>query len=880
MALLPGTRLGIYEITELIGAGGMGEVYRARDSRLHRDVATKILPPDLTPTAEQLARFDREAQSLAALNHANIAHLYGIEETAAPNGTTLRALIMEFVDGEDLAQRLRRGPIAIDEALRIAVQIALGLEAAHENGIIHRDLKPANVKVRADGVVKILDFGLAKALDPAVHSPASNDGSPTITSPMHMTRHGVVLGTAAYMAPEQARGHVVDKRADVWAFGALLYEMLTGTRAFGGDTISDTVAAVLKSEPDWTLVSSSTPYLARRVLMNCLRKDPRERLADVHDARLDLADALLHGDASAPAQQRRFAWQLASLAGVAIVVIAAAIGVAWTGAWSSRAPMTGVIRSSLLVADQPAVNNSPAIAPDGGSIVYSAAQQRGLWLRRLDETAWRFLAGTEGANRPFWSPDSSQIAYFARGKLRSIHIASGVVKDIVAAPSFFGGAWSSADVIIFGLQGNGGLQRVAIGDGVATQLTSIDSSEIAHRWPFFFPDGQHFGYVSQRDDGYQLMVGSLNGDAPAAVTAVESSVAFAPPDIVLIARGGNLFAHRFDIRGRNLSAAGVKIAEEVGVSPTRETWVSVSATGALIYLPPRSLPRGRLAWVDRAGRVEYLPLPEGPYGEPALSPDGSKVALSVREVSGAELWLYDIDRITFGRRTFTRASTFAMWSPDGRRLSYTHYIAQSGPLMQMAADGSGEPEMLVSSVDQPGVKVVTSWLADGTLIFQRNADLMIRRPDGSIQPLLATAAAEGEGRLSPDNHWLAYTSDETGSGNVFVQSYPLGRGKWQISSAGGAQPMWAPDGRELYFINDNRMMVVAFELAPTFKPGVPRVLFEIPLPARDPGEPSRYGVSPDGKRFLVLTTDRPTASPPVPFHLVSNWRSLLEQPRQ
>ena len=878
MALPPGTRLGIYEITELIGAGGMGEVYRARDSRLHRDVAIKILPPDLTPSAEQLARFEREAQSLAALNHANIAHLYGVDESISASGVMTRALVMEFVDGEDLAQRLRRGPVDVDEALRIAVQIAHALEAAHDHSVIHRDLKPANIKITSDGGVKLLDFGLAKALTPPPSAPTL-DNSPTITSPAHVTRHGVVLGTAAYMAPEQARGHVVDKRADVWAFGAVVYEMLAGTRAFPGDTISDTVAAVLKSEPDWSLVPSSTPYLARRVLSKCLRKDPRERLADIHDARIDLADALSHRDAPAPAPPTRFAWQPAALTGVAIVVIAAAIGMAWTGAWSSRAPVTDVIRSSLIIGDQPVVNNYPAMAPDGRSVVYSAAQPRGgLWLRRLDDTAWRFLAGTEGANRPFWSPDSSQIAYFARGKIRSIHVTSGVVKDIVAARDFFGGAWNSADLIVFGRQGSGGLQRVAISDGIATQLTSTDSSEIAHRWPFFFPDGRHFGYVSQRDDGYQLMIGSLNGGPAISVTAVESSVMFAPPDIVMIVRGGNLFAHRFDLRERTLSAAGVKIAEGVGVSPTRETLVSVSATGALIYLPPRTLPRSRLAWVDRAGHVEYLSLPEGPYGEPALSPDGSKVALSVREESGAELWLYEIDRNTFGRRTSTRASTFAMWSPDGRRLSYTHYIAQSGPLMQMVADGSGSPEMLVSSVDHPGVKVVTSWAADGTLIFRQGADLMLRRPDGSIQLLLADAA---EGRLSPDNQWLAYTSDETGSGNVFVQSYPLGRGKWQISAAGGAQPMWAPDGRELYFINDNRMMVVAFELAPTFKPGAPRVLFEIPLIARDPGDPSRYGVSPDGKRFLVLTTDRrPGPPPPVIGHLVSNWRSLLEPPRQ
>ena len=873
MSLLPpGTLVGAYEIVAAIGAGGMGQVYRARDSKLKRDGALKLLPPEFARDRDRLARFQREAEVLASLNHPNIAHIHGLEQS---NGAD--ALVMELVEGEDLARRLERGAIPIDEALPIARQIAEALEAAHEQGIIHRDLKPANVKLRPDGVVKVLDFGLAKALDPASGNGDQDSrlaNSPTITSP-GATVHGVVLGTAAYMSPEQARGKPVDKRTDVWAFGVVLYEMLTTRRPFHGETVSDSVAAILKTDPDWSALPADTPFLIRRLLRHCLNRDPRERLADMRDARIEINEALTDAPGAAPpaGARSKAPWVVAAASLIALAAGATAVGVGWIG----RAPTATAetIRFSFLPPEKVRASFQPVLSPDGRQLAFIGADDTGvlaLWIHTFANGASRKISGTERLvpmASAFWSPDSRSLGFFADSRLKRVDVSGGMPVAIADAVEGRGGTWNQHGDIVFSLV-TGPLLRVDASGGTPSPITELSADVTAHRVPHFMADGEHFICLGFGAGQPRLLLGSLAGRNVTELRSVDALSGTAPPDLVLLTAGGQLIAQRIDLAAGRLQPETTVITDFV--SPFYAGWASATRD-VLAYRDNPATGGVALAWVDRRGTVNRLPLAPNNYGDPALSPDGRHLALAIRDETGQHIWVYDIDRGSLGKRTFESNNAFPIWSRDGRHLIFSRGSASGGPLMRVAADGSAAAVEVTLNPQQQGQKIATSLSPDGTLMaVQRRQDVVVTEADGTVRETLASGAFEREGRFAPKGLWLAYRSNETGRDEVYVQSYPPGNGRWQISTQGGAQPMWNADGRELFYKNGNRLMVVPVQLTPTFKPGVPRELFQIPLPERNPGDPSRFAVSPDGQRFLVTTTDATRPVEDSAVRVILNWR--------
>ena len=883
MSLATGTKLGSYEILGPLGAGGMGEVYRAHDTKLKRDVALKVLPDSFASDPDRLARFTREAQTLASLNHPNIAHVHGLEES---EGVT--AIVMELVEGDDLSQRIARGAIPLEEALPIAKQIAEALEAAHEQGIIHRDLKPANIKVRPDGTVKVLDFGLAKALDANASGATANAmASPTFTTPA-MTQAGVILGTAAYMSPEQARGRIVDKRADIWAFGAVLYEMLTGSRAFPGEDVSDTLAAVLRGEPDWARLPATLSPALGTYIRRCLHKDQRQRIHDIADVRLALEGAFETAvpQATAPnptaAPRGRLAWMIAL--GVAAVLIAALAVPALRHLREAPPLEPPVTRFTIAPPDGVTVTSAPMISPDGTRVVFAGGGA--LFVRPLDALAAQRLPGTEGAGFPFWSPDSRSIGFFASGKLKKVDVAGGPPVTICdAGGDAMGGAWSRTGMIVFAQNGVAGLQQVSAAGGTPALATILDAATHAtsHRWPQFLPDGEHFLFLNVAAPGStSIAVTSLGSKTSTLLVLTDAAAAYAPPGALLFLRGTTLMRQPFDTAGLRLTGDAAPVAEDVGRFRSTPAF-SVSHTGVLAYSTGQAAANRRLVWVDRRGSSTPLALPPGAYDSPALSPDGQHIALIVCDATGSHLFVHDIARKTLEKRTFEGTdNTLPLWTRDGTFLTFSR--SESSSLMRVRADGSGTAEQLVSDAQLPGTKVATSWSPDGRLLaFQSGqpGDVVVRDAEGKLHPTLTTSAGEREGRFSPDGRWLAYRSNETGRWEVYVQSYPPGNGKWQISTdgGGGGQGMWAPTGRELFYKSGNRMMVVDVELGATFKPGTLRVLFEMPLPERAPDDPDRFGVAPDAQRFLVLTTATgekgPVSTPPIT--VVLNWAQALRR---
>ncbi len=894
MALTPGTRLGVYEVTAPLGAGGMGQVWRATDTTLGRQVAIKILPDAFASDPERLARFEREAKMLAALNHPHIAAIYGFEKSSG-----MHALVMELAEGEDLSQRIarlrapgasaRQAGIPLDEALPIARQIAEALEAAHAQGIVHRDLKPANIKVRADGTVKVLDFGLAKALDANAAS-ASAENSPTITTPA-MTQAGMILGTAAYMAPEQARGKPVDRRADIWAFGVVLFEMLTGTRAFDGEDTTEVLGAVVRLEPNYTALPTDVPAPVRTLLQSCLVKDPRRRVADISTALfvLDKAASLAPPVAAtsatsvtavhSAAPRGRSAW----MAFAATTVVAAALAVpALRHLRETPPPEPAVTRFTIAPPDGVTTIGfgPPTISPDGTRVVFSSGL--GLNVRPLDALEVQRLPATVGAVSPFWSPDSKSVGFFADGKLKTIGLAGGPAVTICDAPSPRGGAWSRAGVIVFASPERGGLQQVSSAGGTPKPATTLDPAtmETSHRWPQFLPDGEHFLYYSQvtvsvGSGANGVFVTSLGSTTRTLVVSADSSAQYAAPGALLFLRGTTLMHQPFDRKELRLRGEAAPVAEGVSVGGGTGAF-SVSDTGVMLYAQAVA-PIRRLVWVDRQGRATPLALEPGAYDDPALSPDGGQIAVAQREATGTRrLWVYDIARGTLGKRTFDGPGDhFPIWSLDGTFLTFTRSGSGfTGPLMRVPADGSGTAESLVAATEPPATQVAGSWTADGRLLtFQRNQDIMVRDGEGALQPVLASAAREREGRIAPNGRWLAYRSDETGRWEVYVQSYPTGNGKWQISTDGGAQPMWAAGGQELFYRSGNRMMAVSVDMGPGFTASKPRVLFEMPVPDRDPDDPARYAVAPDAQRFLLLQEERAAATP---IQVVLNYAQALK----
>jgi eukaryotic-like serine/threonine-protein kinase len=901
MALTSGDRLGSYEVLAPLGQGGMGEVYRARDTTLNRDVALKVLPEGFASDPDRVARFTREAQTLAALNHPNIAAIYGVEGVGSglpPGETRPRiplALVMELVEGEDLSQVIARGPMSLADALPIARQIADALEGAHEAGIIHRDLKPANVKVRPDGTVKVLDFGLAKALAPDdARATADAMNSPTLTA--RATQMGTVLGTAAYMAPEQARGRAVDRRADIWAFGAVLYEMLTGRRAFEGEDVSVTLASVIKDDVKWDALPATLPRPIRRVLRRCLEKDPRRRLSAIGDARLDLAEAEEDpADVPAPWSATPAATRPSlvarlwpALAGV--LVTAAVAALLWPRGPASSA--SGTIRVSLLPpagSEMFPDSTGVAISPDGTMVAFVVGSlTRGdseLWIRPLVSKVARRLDDAAGATLPFWSPDGRRIAFFTATKLKTIAVTGGRAETVADAPGGRGGIWLASNDIVYAPDPAGPLYRVNATGGTPVAVTTLDTGakESGHRFPVLLPDDQHFLYASlpATDGKFNVYAASIGGGPRTLVGAFDTTPVYADPGWLLYARQGALAAQPFDARTLKLTGDPIPLEDEPAsimdptTSFTAGTSVSVSRTGALAYYSSPSV-NTAATWYEASGRpLGALPLPPGHYEQCAISPDGTR-AVCVRSVSPSEsaLWLVDLARASAVPLTTTPGRNDSpVWSPDGRAIAF-------------AADREGPQHIYVKTIDETTpdrqldhsnvlFKAPTDWSPDGrsiqiTQLDRDTAQNLYQLPagGGEMTRLVAGPTIDSDAKVSPDGRWLAYSSDQTGRFEVYVQPVAGSARRVQVSQQGGLLPWWTKDGRALVFPSEDLQSLwhVDVTTGATFRAGTPRQTGRLP-----PGIIA-IAATPDRGRFLAIA---PAHTGIGSATLVLNWRAAL-----
>jgi serine/threonine protein kinase len=858
VALAPGTRLGAYEILMLLGRGGMGEVYRARDTKLERDVAIKILPELFVSDPERVARFQREAKTLAALNHPHIGSIYGLEDAQG-----VRALVLELVEGPTLADRIAQGPIPLDEALPMAQQIAQALEAAHDAGIIHRDLKPANIKLRPDGTVKVLDFGLAKAMEPTAAWSPNVTQSPTITTPAMMTGVGMILGTAAYMSPEQAKGRPADKRSDIWAFGCVLYETLTGMRAFDGDDVSETLAAVLRGQPAWEVLPSQTPRSVMRLLRRCLAKERTQRLADMADAQLDLHDA--HTPTSEPADAftglprgERRTW----VSALVVLTISAA-----TLTWFLR-PTPRVPEMRLEIATQPTDQpSSLAISPDGQKLVFAAISdgRAQLWLRPLNSVSARPLPGTANGIRPFWSPDGRSIAFFADNQLKRIDPDSNSVQKLANATIGFGGTWIG-DTILFSA-GIGPILRVPAGGGTPEPVNETEkpSAGGGYRLPQFLPDGRHFFFmaprVGPRAPERAVHIGEL-GQVGSQQLLLADSGAIYGSDHLFFVRQGTLYAQRFDTARLRLRGAPIVVANQVFVDGVFLPAVSVSPTGTIVYRSNSAATRRQFVWFDRQGKVlERVGEPDNSsIQNPAMSPDGSTVAFSRMIDYNTDIWLLDVKHGRLSRFTSDAApDQYPLWSPDGSRIVFSSIRGSGFSLFEKPSSGTSAEELLLTG---PGAHIATDWSRDGQFLLyhvleKTNYDIWaMRLDDRKPFPVARTEFNERDGQLSPDGRWVAYHSDESARYEVYVQPFPVATRRWgPISANGGAQVRWRGDGKELFYLApDNRLMAVPVNLdsvAQAAEFGTPTALFTVRTDVGAPAGRQPYVAARDGQSFLV-----------------------------
>ena len=855
----PGAQIGPYVIRTSIGKGGMGEVWSARDSRLNRDVAIKISAHEFTD------RFEREARAIAALNHPNICTLFDI----GPN-----YLVMELIEGPTLAERIARCPLPVEEARAIAKQIADALEAAHEKGIVHRDLKPGNIKIRPDGAVKVLDFGLAKASE----EPGSNPDSPTIT----MTRPGTVMGTPGYMPPEQIRGERVDKRADIWAFGVVLYEMVAGQRPFDGKTGSDIMASVIKEEPDW----KRAPLKFHRLLRRCLEKDPRLRLRDIGDAMALLDETPLYDTAPASAVPARTRLQSAGwMAASAVALIAAALAVVHIREKPPEAPL---LRLSIALPQKTHLPGPEgmmlAVSPDGNLVVLTVVSDGGknqLWLRSLGSLSAQPLAGTENATFPFWSPDSKSISFFAAGKLERIDIAGGPATVLADAPNARGGTWNQDGIILF-TPTPYEFQQVPASGGAVRPVASVGQKAAARRYPSFLPDGVHFLYVfGSTGREYTLRVGSLNSPAEdRALPGTVDGVAVYAQDHLLFLKGNTMLARPFDLKRLAFTGDAVPVAERIqlGGFTNGAAKVSVSRTGILVY---RSDPNGqRLTWFDRNGKSLGTVGEPGDLDNPRFSPDRRTVAVTASDSSGGlDIWLYDVLRGLPTRFTFdSEHKGRPIWSADGRTIVYYSSRLGHNDLYRKLADGSHNEELLYADGHHKtpsGISPDGRFLAYDTLEPANGLDIWILPdplgpPDASKPyPFLRTEFNEQQAQFSPDVHWITWESNESGRNEVYVTTFPVAGGKKQISTEGGVAPRWRPDGRGLFYVApDNRLMEAELDI----KAGAVEVKR---VDALFGPVTTNYDVSADGQRFLVLVP--PEGETGGPLIVVQNWTAALKK---
>ena len=910
MALASGTRLGPYEIVSAIGAGGMGEVYKAIDANLKRAVAIKILPPSFAGDAERLARFAREARVLASLNHPNIAAIYHVEETDG-----VFALVMELVEGEDLSQRIARGAIPLDEALPIAKQIAEALEAAHKQGIIHRDLKPANIKVRGDGTVKVLDFGLAKLAEasaPAGTGPSPLSMSPTITSPAMMTGVGVLLGTAAYMSPEQARGKPADKRADIWAFGCVLFEMLTGRQTFAGGDVTDFIVAINTKEPDWSALPTATPMHIRRALRRCLEKDSKRRLRDIGDARLELENpepsvATDNGQDRTP--PRRYL-----LASTVLSACLAAMAGWFLFLYFGQNVTTPPVVKLQLVPPERTTFGTISISPDGRRVAFTAVGASGneqLWVRQLDSVRGQPLPNTDGASYPFWSPDSRFVGFFAKGKLKKIDASGGTPQTICELVNNRGGArggtWNRDGIILFTAEPYGPepIYQVSAAGGEPKTVAGHEPSEQQnhHHWPTFLPDGRHFLYFAANNTQPErtgIYLASLDTDEARLLIKAETSAAYAlrpagaprGSDYIFFVRERTLMAQPFDRRALNVVGDPVPLAVDVGADSfgnvgTSRANFSISETGVLVYADAGGAGGAQLTWLDRTGKPLGLLWSPGINISATISPDGKQVAVQREDGrGGADIWLMDVARGTALR--FTSDPIYhagPTWSPDGKEIVYFAIRDGRWQLWEKPSDGGGEERLLLKT----NTDLVTQDVSpDGRFLLygdidpkDRKGDLSILFLQGALEgqthsvPFVHTPFDENFAEFSPDGKWVVYQSDESGRYEVYVRPVrpdgTAGAGKWQISTNGGIEPHWPRGGKEIFYISpDNTLNAVDVKMGGTFEAGVPHSLF-----STRPSGVQRYNVASDGQRFLVSVPSEATISAPVT--VVLNWFEELKR---
>jgi serine/threonine protein kinase len=887
-----GQNLAHYTLAEKIGKGGMGEVFRAKDQKLGRDVAIKVLPEEFARDTERVARFQREAKLLASLNHPNIASIYGLEESEGTN-----FLVLELVEGDTLSERLKVGPIPVEESLKLASQIAEALEAAHEKGVIHRDLKPSNIKVTPEGKVKVLDFGLAKAFAGDQEEMILSD-SPTISAAA--TQKGVILGTAAYMSPEQAKAKTVDKRADIWAFGAVLFEMLTGRAAFSGKDVSDILAAVIRAEPEWNNLPANLHGRLKEVLERCLEKEARDRYHDIADVRVDIRKVL--ADPSGvfvqpiPAIKPRRKLQF-GLPWVAAIFILGLI-IAGVAIWNLKPTEPLQVSRSYyeLPKDQQfGIHMSPflAVSPDGKQFAYSASG--GLYLRSMDELGARHISGTDDSSvAMFFSPDGKWIGYWSQNdsQLKKIAISGGAPVTIANADNPGRPVWYEDDTIVYSQQGSG-IMRVSANGGTPETIIKAENDTLI--CPQILPDGKSVLFTSVSSQPYKIMVQSLkSGDRKELFEG--DSAQYLPTGHIVYALENNLFAIPFDLD--RLEAAGGPVPIVEGVFRQIAPQYALSESGTLVYVPGTmgaAIPQRTLVWVDRQGKEEPLSAAPNPYFGPRISPDGKRLALTSYIGGNIDIWIWDFVRETMTRLTFDEANDlFPLWTPDGQRIVFASNREPPISAYWKAADGTGKVERISSVTDRPNIPA--SWSSDGnTLVLMELASInnldigaMSMGNDKARMTLLQEKYLEAQPRISPDGRWMAYISDESGQNEVYVRPFPEveSGGRWQVSTNGGDSPLWSPDGRELFYRNGDAVMVVSVKTEPTFSLETPTTLFSGTYVSSEVGatwnEFNPWDIHPDGKRFLMIkplqaTDEASTEGIPRKINIVLNWLEELKE---
>ncbi len=887
MPLTSGTRIGPYEVTSLLGVGGMGEVYRSRDSKLGREVALKVLPSSVGIDADRLARFSREAKVLAALNHPNIASIYGLEDSGSTH-----ALVMELVEGPTLADRIKSGPIPSEEALPIAKQICEALEYAHERGIVHRDLKPANVKVTPEGTAKVLDFGLAKALETDI-TPVDIGSSPTMSR--MATQAGMILGTAAYMSPEQARGKPADRRADIWAFGCLLYEMLTGKMAFSGETISDTLAAIIKEQPDYSLLPANTSVRIRVLIQRCLQKDWRQRLQAIGDARIAIDEVLsgapdptappeqkIVSAPSAPAWKRLLPWAIAGLLGAALLVAA------FSSSQSSKSSGRPIELSFYLSSDQKLGSDNGtafAISPDGSRIAYVVEEAGStvgqMFVRELDKSTPTVLAAIEnigGAAAPFFSPDGQWVGFFGDGKLKKVSVHGGAPITLANVSGYRGGTWGEDDTIIFPTKFTSALYRVPAAGGTPQEVTHLNAArlETTHRWPQFLPGGKSILFTASSNNNFfgQATVQAASLATGEARVLVENASfgRYLPGGYLAYCSQGTLFVAPFDAKALKLTGTAVPVLQGVEFDISNGgVQLSVADNGMAMYMAGSTSKQNlNLVLIDRKGEAKILLKSESDATSPRISPDGKKVAFE-KGVGG--IWIYDTNRGTATPLSLkTGAANFPIWTPDGQYLTYSYTAASSmgigERIYRRRADGSGEEEPLTP--ESPQSSYPSSWSPDGkTLAFLRLSELdgaccdaWTMHFDESGKPQAPTLVADvsrgksaslAEPEFSPDGRWIAYSSADSGPPQVYVVPFPQSGGKWQISTDGGSEPRWSKTGHEIFYTKGTDIFAVPYTVEKnSFVAGKPQPVFSR-IAMRFPY--TGFDVTADGQHIVAFQFD-------------------------